>query len=76
MIVTEEEAREMRCCEPGCGEQHRVKIGGSIVKPKFYVYSNCIASKCMAWRWTGGYGQDKDGNEYPVMGYCGKAGKP
>ncbi len=44
---------------------------------------NCIASECMAWRWTdwqkeiiaaGGYDQTEKPTEQP-MGYCGLAGK-
>lgn len=32
---------------------------------------NCAGSRCMAWRWLGGYRDKTD-----AVGYCGKAGKP
>jgi len=32
---------------------------------------NCLGSKCMAWRWTGGYADKPDST-----GYCGMAGEP
>lgn len=34
---------------------------------------NCIASRCMAWRWAG---YRKHGNNDEATGYCGLAGKP
>jgi len=35
------------------------------------VDNNCLGSKCMAWRWTGGYADQPDST-----GYCGMAGEP
>lgn len=32
---------------------------------------NCIAAKCMAWRWAGTPAEDN-----PPMGYCGAFGVP
>jgi len=42
--------------------------------------SPCVASECMAWRWTHpGFDHDIVGNPIepqPAEGYCGLAGKP
>lgn len=36
--------------------------------------STCIASECMAWRWTEGY--TSVNGKAKALGYCGLAGKP
>ena len=38
--------------------------------------STCMASQCMAWRWTKAEKQDPVTGHYSRLGYCGKAGKP
>lgn len=68
MILTEEEARQRRCCGPhGCGEAR----GES--KPRF-----CIATQCMAWQWVDPKNDDALINEAAhgrPYGFCGLAGK-
>lgn len=65
--MTEDEARETRCCGPDhCGETH---------SPDMRRY--CVASKCMAWRWetvtkAGFVPHDIETDE----GYCGLGGHP
>lgn len=66
MILLEDEAKTCLCQE----------TFGSKIGP-----SNCITSKCMAWRWAtdkqeadAGYtASETQGN---LTGYCGKAGIP
>lgn len=49
-----------------------------------YPYANCIASACMAWRWSSApiqvIGNDATGaltrEDLPGGGYCGLAGRP
>jgi len=65
-LKTEEEARETWCpdaqvmgAEPTAGNRlwHYERL------PE---HSNCLASKCMAWRWA----------RRADRGYCGRAGTP
>ena len=71
MILTEEEARKLRCCGPsGCGLSH---VGET--------WRRCVASECMAWQWeefkaTGNMSLDMLRFESQRGGYCGLAGKP
>lgn len=72
MIVTEEQARKLRCCGPvNPGEADDYVMGGL----------HCIASQCMAWRWFDqryDYG-DKQMNADMARqrrGYCGLARQP
>jgi len=64
MILTEKEAEGKACCDGGYGAVVRADDEGKY---------NCIASKCMAWRWI----EDTctpDGEGW--KGYCGLAGEP
>ena len=86
MIVTEEEAKTKRCCGPeGCGSIGRfappqpvptgvLGVGYSINGPQL-LYSMCIGSACMAWRWFGVVSTMLvDVNlPPPKHGYCGYA---
>jgi hypothetical protein len=56
MYLTEDEAKQKACCKV---MPH--KEDGKLVT------AVCLASVCMAWRWT-----DPDARH----GYCGLAGKP
>lgn len=48
MLLTETDAREMRCCGPdGCGQFRYPPIEGTRSHERY-----CVASKCMAWRWV------------------------
>lgn len=70
MILTEKEAKGKACCDGGYGAVVRADDEGKY---------NCIASKCMAWRWVpdkDGETMKKVGDEYFEVGYCGLAGKP
>ena len=87
MKLTEEEARTKWCPYIRIHEQPPLGIGG----PNMYAYNRphnmssmtCIASECMAWRFSGFL---EKGEECPVSGitvqehtptgYCGLAGKP
>ncbi len=45
------------------------------------VTTDCIASRCMAWRWKARFGTDPVNPENcaqlePTHGYCGLAGRP
>ena len=64
MILTVMEAKEKACCDGGYGAVVRADEGEY----------DCIASKCMAWRWEW-YDED-DPNEHSEMGFCGLAGNP
>jgi hypothetical protein len=71
MILTEKDAKEKACCDGGYGTVIRADDEGKY---------NCIASKCMAWRWAvdprGEPAMKKEGGEYRETGYCGLAGEP
>lgn len=72
-LLTEQEARKKAC--------HRTLFADIWSNPKENegevqtVWTPCIASECMAWRWQPKSGE---GNYYPGhwKGYCGLAGKP
>lgn len=65
---TEEEAKTKACCK---------------IMPTYQgelVTAACLASKCMAWRWSPA-GTEKEVQQsrlegYQKKGYCGLAGKP
>lgn len=78
MRLTEEEAKERRCCVPFVAYHTHSQFEGK-VDP---VYDTCIASKCIAWRWDEGskWRGPKIGFDIKPQidwkGYCGRAGKP
>lgn len=64
-MLTEEEAKGKKCCNPDSFKQ--VQDWGGW----------CIASQCMAWRWRRRYADDaKEAKISHVTGFCGLAGKP
>lgn len=66
MIVTEEEAKTKQCCGGrGCGRTETGSDGR--------IWSRCIGSACMAWRWQDNLSPEHQRGD---GGYCGKAGKP
>ena len=76
-MMTEEEARKRWCPfvryatrDDGGDypERAHVVTGNRFLHKPGPGLTNCIASGCMAWRWTG----------FPAerLGYCGLAGKP
>ena len=92
MKVTEEEAKLKRCQE-SFGDGQVTPYGHSYVSQHPYghpspVYgggfatssspSMCIASGCMAWRWTGDMVRTgiEAKDDFVGVGYCGKAGRP
>lgn len=85
--MTEDEAKEKRCCVPGCGE---------VLMQNGIPVNYCIGSECMAWRWadsddgwthrkpsgemfcadTLGKLAEAEINLYSKRGYCGRTGAP
>lgn len=89
MIVTEEEAKIMRCQEsfgpPSAELQMYYPVGAAAQMSP----SHCIGSACMAWRWrrenlyvvdpldATHFTEHRDAGDLSTThGYCGKAGKP
>ena len=75
--MTEDEAKTKRCC--GGILMHSMDAAGLTVK----VSDFCIASNCMAWRWTippteldYTDGAPKPYKNNNPVGYCGLSGKP
>lgn len=60
-----EEAKNHQC--PLCISFTEQGLSKSGLKITDYVYANCIADRCMAWRWND--------TEIKNKGYCGVAGK-
>lgn len=86
MIVTEEEAKSLRCCGPeGCGFIVAAMTGGDVpllgadgrdTGKLAYVREGqgvrmCVGAACMAWRWARNLIPPEDGKD---RGYCGYAG--
>ena len=80
--MTEEEAKNTRCCGPnGCGEV-RDSLRGAPENQERY----CIGAACMAWRSEPGADRRRLEAQNPRMpmgeiakiesGWCGLAGKP
>lgn len=82
-MLTEDEARKKWCPESlrtnGKVAINRAAHGSAADEPR------CIASQCMAWRWTRGnlYRRvdptENNGTDFLQItgtGYCGKAGRP
>lgn len=67
--MTENDAKDTRCCGPnGCGEVRDSGRGSPANQERY-----CVGSACMAWRW--------DDELLPKpnslsQGHCGLAGKP
>lgn len=63
--MTEEQARERWCpmVRHTAGNDENAAFNRNTEWPK--VNLNCVASECMAWRWTDA-----------ARGYCGLVGKP
>lgn len=58
--------------QPGLTEaeaQERMCCG-----PLYALHGRCLASACMAWRWT--YPKKDETGAMVPTGYCGHAGKP
>ena len=78
--MTEEEAKKKRCCGPsGCGRHMEVVDTPDLQREHAeyasHLESFCIASVCMAWRWSG-WSKDESGHDVlPLQGYCVLAGK-
>jgi hypothetical protein len=72
LILTEQDAQTKVCRVTAAALLPAVQAPGSRImaqpaNPQMnYAFSNCLASKCMAWRW---YGDERHG-------YCGLAGTP
>ena len=66
MILTEQEAKKTKCPQSIIGAYDDTEI------------SNCLGSKCMAWRWNSGpINTNIEGGEIRCKddrGYCGLAG--
>lgn len=72
MIVTEKEARSMRCVRMAAA----IATLPDIQKKNAAILSDgqcCVGSKCMSWRW--GWAEPSEGKEQRC-GFCGEAGKP
>ena len=69
MLVTEEQARKLWCpfAMVGMSRAMPAKGGGEEC-------TRCIASECMAWRWTVDDPMKRQGSA-DTRGYCGLAGK-
>lgn len=71
MKLTEEEAKKTRCQEsfgpPFSPDGSALTIAIGMTQAVQTSPTHCIASECMAWRWT---------NANNTRGYCGKAGPP
>lgn len=98
MIVTEEQARLMWCPEVRVPSYHyRADEGDGPASSNRFMPSDdklstqpavlrCIASGCMAWRWSDDPANEPDAERADeaseriragyAVGYCGKAGKP
>lgn len=60
--MTEDEAKEARCCGPeGCGREDAFRVRW------------CIGSACMAWRWDD-VDAPREGPHASASGHCGLAG--
>ena len=72
-MLTEAEARQLVCPINNVAVAARVPSGmgglGGFTYP-----NNCIASRCMMWRWRRRYADDAPDSK--TTGYCGMAGKP
>ena len=83
-LCTEEEARKSRCCGPhGCGHWEYEPMGN--MAPDEGCLRYCIASQCMAWRWSDetieAGGKDMTDAQHADWkgrrtGFCGLAAKP
>jgi hypothetical protein len=82
--VTEDEAKTKACCGPfreaipyaGAAEHEEIARDG--LDPEYAAEISgrypCIASSCMAWRWSGTASQYSRIADVP--GFCGLAGPP
>lgn len=69
MRVTEDVAKTKRC--------HRTLGAIGLAEQVISEPANCIASRCMAWRWKINVGIgaiDRSKNDDYSLGYCGLAG--
>jgi hypothetical protein len=75
-MLTEEEARKKICPQMTyCANESGVVSDGHSA---IYYQSNCVASKCMAWR-AGVFAHQRnlpERDRTPEVGYCGAFGKP
>lgn len=72
--MTEQEAKQKRCCVYGGGAPAWVANPKSGNLSPLTVWM-CIGSECMGWRWVHGVCHDP-GVVLPEEGYCGRAGAP
>ena len=79
MLVTEDEARTIRC-PLSYGARFTDPNGAEVIMIEPYSQavmaapSFCIGTKCMAWRWAARLDQSKQGPGLPPIGFCGMAG--
>jgi len=77
MLVTEDEARTIRC-PLSYGARFTDPNGAEVIMIEPYSQavmaapSFCIGTKCMAWRWAARL--DQRGPGLPPIGFCGMAG--
>ena len=71
MILREKEATTKWCPFPGVSASNGYTLNKEIL-------DKCIASKCMAWRWSPNNESTpmNDNAEWVRSGYCGLAGNP
>lgn len=68
-MMTEAEAKQTRCCQPGAGRPELIgHTNNTYVRTTTWW---CIASECMAWRWA-----MAEAEGCTPLGYCGLGGKP
>ena len=77
MLLTEEQAKQKWCpwariARDGSGIGNRYSFDNDLATDS--AFARCIASDCMAWRWTDCSSKAVAGRK--VEGYCGLAGKP
>ncbi len=83
MLLTEKEAREKRCCQAFEPNKEIKQQGTRSFNPLYdaMTFQKCVASRCMAWRWSVDSNRDLD-KGYTVFkpqsewkGFCGLAGR-
>lgn len=74
--MTEDQAKQKWCPFSRMAHWNAPTGGNRPTDPDGFIpHVNCIASDCMAWRWSLTNAEVKDGRLTPKEGYCGLAGK-